>query len=84
VRYRGESGRVAAVSTGDGGEFMSGYTDHRGCDAGILFCNDEGELTFFSEPTEDFELIHRADGPVLSDLSGPTGFPTDGRPRMNW
>ena len=59
VRYKGESGDIVFVSDGDGGEFLSGYTDYHGCDAGIMFCDDAEELTFVSELNEELELLRR-------------------------
>ena len=64
VRYKGESGNIVFVSDGDGGEFLSGYTDYHGCDAGIMFCDDAGELTFVSDLNESLELLRRKDQPV--------------------
>jgi hypothetical protein len=61
VRYKGESGNIVFVSDGEGGEFLSGYVDYHGCDAGIMFCDDSGELTFVSELNENLELLRRKD-----------------------
>jgi hypothetical protein len=61
VRYKGESGHIVFVSDGDGGEFLSGYLDYRGCEAGIMFCDDAGELTFVSELNENLEFLCRKD-----------------------
>ena len=59
VRYKGESGNIVFVSDGDGGEFLSGYVDYQGCDAGIMFCDDAGELTFVSDLNENLEFLRR-------------------------
>lgn len=61
VRYKGEAGSIVFVSDGESGEFLSGYVDYRGCDAGIMFCDDSGELTFLSELNENLELLRRKD-----------------------
>ena len=63
VRYKGESGQIVFVSDGEGGEFLSGYKDYHGCDAGIMFCDDSGELTFVSELNENLELLRGKDQP---------------------
>jgi plastocyanin len=60
VRFRETSGNIVFVSDGDSGEFANGYAEYYGHDAGVMFCSDEGELTFFSEPPEDLELIGRS------------------------
>jgi hypothetical protein len=57
VRYKGEAATVAFVSDGEGGEFSGGYEDYFGQEAGIMLCNDDGELTFLAEPGDDLELI---------------------------
>ena len=57
VRYKGNSGNIAFVSDGDGGEFAAGYTDYYGYESGVMFCNDDGELSFIIEPNEDLEFI---------------------------
>jgi len=59
VRYQDEAGTVVFVSDGEGGEFLSGYMDHQGCEAGIMFCADDGQLTFLSEGHESLELLRR-------------------------
>lgn len=64
VRYKGEAGNVVFVSDGDGGEFLTGYSDYHGCDAGIMFCDDAGQLTFLSELNENLELMRRKDQPA--------------------
>jgi hypothetical protein len=61
VNYNGELGHIAFVSTGDGGEFLVGFMDHQGCDEGIMFCSDAGELTFLSEGHENLEFLRRKD-----------------------
>ena len=57
VRYKGESGKIVFVTDGEEGEFLPGYHDHEGCDAGIMFCSDDGELTFLGTPDENLEYI---------------------------
>jgi len=64
VRYQGESGKIVFVSDGDGGEFLSGYEDYHGYDAGIMFCDDAGEMTFVSELNENLELLRPRDQSV--------------------
>lgn len=84
VRYRGESGRIVVVSDGEGGEFLTGYSDRHGCDAGVMFCSDEGQSTFFSEPTEELELVSRSEKPPTGSCMPPASFPENGRPPMKW
>jgi hypothetical protein len=60
VRYREQSGTIVFVSDGDAGEFASGYAEYYGHEAGVMFCSDDGELTFLPEPNEDLELIRRS------------------------
>jgi hypothetical protein len=57
VRYRGNAATVAFVSDGDEGEFASGFDDYHGHEAGIMLRDDDGELTFLPEPTEDLEYL---------------------------
>jgi hypothetical protein len=59
VRYKGEAATVAFVTDGEGGEFSGGYEDYFGEEAGIMLCDDAGELTFLVEPGDDLELIRR-------------------------
>jgi hypothetical protein len=57
VRYKGTAGNIAFVSDGEEGEFSGGYEDYFGQEAGIMFRDDDGELTFLAEPGDDLELI---------------------------
>ncbi len=57
VRYKGVSGTVVFVTNGDTGEFAPGYEDYYGCEAGLMFCDDDGDLSFLREPDEELELI---------------------------
>ena len=59
VRYKGTPARVVFVSNGDQCECSPGYNDHRGQDAGVLVCDDDGETTFVREDDENLELVHR-------------------------
>jgi len=60
VQHRGDYGRIVFVTDGDSYEASPGYDDYVGSDRGVVICNDDGALTFLSEPTEDLELIGRA------------------------
>jgi hypothetical protein len=64
VRYHDQAGNVVVVSDGDGAEYVSGYSDYQGCEAGIMFCSDDGELTFLSDGNEGLELVRRKDEPT--------------------
>ncbi len=57
ISYRGAFGSVAFVSTGDDGEFAPGFEDYRGHEPGIMLCDDDGALTFLTEPDEDLESL---------------------------
>ncbi len=60
VRYKGTACNVVFVSDGSEGEFAPGYEDYLGHDAGIMICDDDGDLTFITEPSEDLEFIRHA------------------------
>ncbi len=57
IRYKGTSATVAFVSDGETGEFSGGYEEYLGHDAGIMLRDDDGEMTFITEPGEDLELV---------------------------
>jgi hypothetical protein len=59
VRYKGNAANVVFVSDGDEGEFAPGYEDYHGHEAGIMICDDDEELTFLAEPTEELEFVRR-------------------------
>ena len=60
VRYRGVAGMIVVVTDGDTGEFAPGYEDYYGCEAGLMFCDDDGDLVFLREPGEELEFIRHA------------------------
>jgi hypothetical protein len=60
VRYKGVSGTIVFVTDGDTGEFAPGYEDYYGHEPGLMYCDDDGDLTFLREPDENLELIHHA------------------------
>ena len=60
VRYKGVSGTIVFVTDGDEGEFSPGYEDYFGHEAGLMFSDDDGDLTFLREPDEDLELVRPA------------------------
>ncbi len=63
IRYRGVAGTIVFVTDGETGEFAPGYEDYFGHEAGLMFCDDDGDLTFLREPDEELELIrHEALG----------------------
>ena len=47
VRFKGTAANVAFVSDGDEGEFSIGYEDYYGHEAGLMLCDDDGELVFW-------------------------------------
>jgi hypothetical protein len=57
VRYKGTSATVAFISDGEEGEFSAGYADYHGHEAGIMLCDDDGTLTFITEPDEHLEFV---------------------------
>jgi hypothetical protein len=67
VRYKGTSANVVFVTDGDEGEFAPGYEDYYGHEAGLMICDDDGDMTFLPEPTEDLEFVHREG--AIPDLS---------------
>jgi hypothetical protein len=60
VRYKGTAATVAFVSDGEEGEFAAGYEEYFGYEPGLMIRDDDGEITFLVEPSEDLELIHHA------------------------
>ncbi len=65
VRFKGVAATVVFVTDGEEGEFSPGYEDYYGHEAGLMICDDDGDLTFLHEPAEDLELIHH-DVPQLN------------------
>jgi hypothetical protein len=63
VNYKGVPYRVVFVSDGDNGDFLPGYSDYLGQEAGIMLRGEEDALTFLPEPDEDLELVERKEGP---------------------
>ena len=59
VQHRGDYGRVVFVTDGEAVEFSPGYEDYSGSERGVMICNDDGALTFLSEPDEYLSLIDR-------------------------
>lgn len=59
VRFKGTAANVAFVSDGDEGEFSIGYEDYYGHEAGLMLCDDDGELVFLAEPNEELEFVRR-------------------------
>ena len=59
VQHRGDYGRVVFVTNGDSCEFSPGYEEYSGSDRGLMICNDDGALTFVSEPDEQLSFIDR-------------------------
>jgi hypothetical protein len=57
VRYKGISATVVFVTDGDEGEFASGYEDYQGHTAGLMICDDDGDMTFLTEPDEELEAV---------------------------
>ncbi len=57
VRYKGTAASVVFVSDGEEGEFSSGFEEYSGHDAGIMIRDDDEQLTFLTEPSEDLELV---------------------------
>ncbi len=68
VRYKGNAANVVFVSDGDEGEFAPGYEDYYGHKAGLMVSDDDGDLTFLPEPTEDLEFVHRKEASTTSAL----------------
>lgn len=60
VAYNGVMGTVVFVTDGDGGEFAPGYEDYQGHDPGMMFSDDDGDLTFLAEAGEGLEFVRRA------------------------
>ena len=59
VQWKGDYGRVVFVANGETEEFAPGYEDYSGSDRGIMVCDDDGGLTFISEPDEHLSFIDR-------------------------
>ncbi|HXU76693.1 MAG TPA: hypothetical protein VN794_08990 [Methylomirabilota bacterium] len=59
VQHRGTYGRVVVVSDGEQGEFSPGYEDYSGSDRGLMICDDDGNLTFVSDPDGLLEFLDR-------------------------
>ena len=64
VRYKGVAGHVVFVSDGEDGEFAPGYEDYLGHEAGVMVCDDDGQLNFVGDPDENLEFVRRADTPI--------------------
>jgi hypothetical protein len=63
VRYKGVSGTIVFVTDGETGEFAPGYEDYSGHEAGLMFCDDDGDLTFLHDADEELELVrHHVSG----------------------
>lgn len=59
VQLKGDYGRVVFVANGETEEFSPGYEDYSGSDRGLMVCDDDGGLTFISQPDENLSFIDR-------------------------
>jgi hypothetical protein len=59
VQHRGDYGRVVFVTDGETADFSPGYEDYCGSDRGLMICNDDGAVTFLSEPDDQLSFIDR-------------------------
>ncbi len=59
IQHRGTYGRIVFVTDGDVFQAEPGYDSYAGSERGLMICDDDGSLTFLSEPDDQLELIGR-------------------------
>ena len=59
VQMNGTYGRIVFVSDGDCNESAPGYEDYAGSERGVVWCDDDGTLTFLSDIDGRLEFLDR-------------------------